>query len=471
MATSTSNHVRLTLSYRRSQLDIQNLGKVVKFGCIAIVGVVVLLSVRILSDLPIDSAGESIHASSNLPEYEHPNPIHLEIAQVDEVESNTLPQTLYDHPVPLSQITHLIESGDTLADILQTVGIQERDRRLVFTCGNDCESLNRLRTGASLAFQLNQEGGLERLTQYHRYGSYKQFDFIDDGIELSISEVERVSVPTYRRVTIHQGESPIRAANRVGGLSESTVFRATRILEYDIDFWRNIRPGDWFEIYFIQEFAGDEFVRDGDILALRFENRGDLFQAYLHSDGMHYEEDGAAKQRQFLKAPLLYKRISSNFSSARKHPVYGYTRAHRGVDYAAPTGTPVRSTSHGTIEKVVRNDPQAGNYLTISHANSFKTRYFHLNSFAKGIKVGKPVQRGTTIGYVGTTGVSTGPHLHYEVIENGKHRDPLKIQNPNQGGLEGIQLSQFLDQVRLTNEKMAELRHDQVHIDQVASSQ
>ena len=379
-------------------------------------------------------------------------------------------QKLYDHPPAPVRLTHQISQGDTLAEILSEVGVRAADRRRIFTCGNDCKSLSELKMGASLHFLLDQEGHLLRLTQAHRYGDAYQFTFFDDRIELDVANLEKTLVPTFKRVVIEPGESPISAANRIGGIKESTVFRATRILEYDIDFWRNIRPGDWFEIYYEKEFIGDEHVRDASILVLRFQNRGKLYDAYLHSDGSHYESDGAAKQKQFLRAPLVYKRISSNFSSARKHPIYGYTRAHRGVDYAAPTGTPVRVTSNGIVRKAKRGDPQAGNFLDIEHANGYRTRYLHLHGFAKGIRPGVSVNRGTTIGYVGSTGASTGPHLHYEVIENDRHLDPLKIRNPNTSSLEGMQLTLFLDHIKEIDSQISLLRNELGFVEQVASS-
>ena len=358
--------------------------------------------------------------------------------------SVTLPSVHYDHPIAPLNRTHLVSYGDTLGKILNESDVATADINRIVSCRSKCEKLNELKPGTLLDLRLDQHYKLISLTKREDNGASQQFNFHPGRIETLKPELDREIVPAYQHVVIRAGESPIRAAQRVGDLSETTVLRATQILEYDIDFWRNIQPNDEFEIYYNQIFINGVHVEDGDIHLLKFVNRGKLFTAYLHTNNMHYGADGSAIRKQFLKAPLRYKRISSNFSNARRHPILGYTRAHRGVDYAAPTGTPVRSTANGTIIKTVRGHRQAGNFVSIQHANGFQTRYLHLSRIARGISPGTVVQRGGTIGYVGSTGLSTGPHLHYEVIQNGRHLNPLNVPNPSVDSLTGIQKNRFL---------------------------
>ncbi len=388
----------------------------------------------------------------------------LEVASV-------LPQVDYDHPPAPRFVSHRIESGDTLGALLSSFGTDERDINRVVTCRGECRKLHRLIPGSWLITRLSHDNRLLSIGQSLQYGQIRQYRFSADGVEVSSTQLERHAIPAYKHVVIRDGESPISAALRVGGIKEATVLRATQILEYDIDFWRNVYPNDEFEVYFDQIYVDEEYVQDGDIYALRFTNRGRLHDAYLHTDGMHYEADGSAIQKQFLKAPLQYKRISSNFSNARKHPILGYTRAHKGTDYAAPRGTPVRSTADGIVSRMVRNDRAAGNFLAVKHSNGFETRYLHLSGFASGINKGTRVLRGSTIGYVGSTGYSTGPHLHYEVIKNGRHLNPITVPNPSVESLEGTQKNIFLANVENFLDTIQRFREQSLLAEPVAVAQ
>lgn len=410
----------------------------VRVLCGAVVVFVVYLSAQAYLAFPSASSDRSaVPEVPSEPVTTKPEAINLPV----------LPRVDYDHPPAPRLVSHQIESGDTLGALLTSFGTDERDINRIVTCRADCRQLHKLIPGASLITRLTHDSRLISIGQSLPYGQIRQYRIYPDNVEVTLTPLERQTVPAFKHVVIRDGESPISAAQRTGGIKEATVLRATQILEYDIDFWRNVYPNDEFEIYFDQIFVNDEYVQDGAIHVLRFTNRGRLHEAYLHNDGLHYEADGSAIQKQFLKAPLAYKRISSNFSNARKHPVLGYTRAHRGVDYAAPRGTPIRSTADGIVSRATRNDRAAGNFLVVKHTNGFETRYLHLSGFAPGIKKGTRVSRGSTIGYVGSTGLSTGPHLHYEVIKNGRHLNPLTVPNPSIESLEGHQRSLFLARV------------------------
>lgn len=381
----------------------------------------------------------------------------------------SLPAILYDHPVAPLNTTHLVSYGDTLGKILEKASVSDQDINRIITCRSQCKRLNELKPGTHLDLRLDRDFNLVSIVKRESNGSNQQFNFHPNRIESLEPKLNREVVPTYQHVVIRAGESPIRAAQRAGDVRESTVLRATQILEYDIDFWRNIHPNDEFEIYYDKVFINGTYVEDGTIHVLKFINQGKLFTAYRHANGMHYAADGSAIRKQFLKAPLRYKRISSNFSNARRHPILGYTRAHRGVDYAAPTGTPVRSTANGTIERTVYGDRQAGNYVSVQHGNGFQTRYLHLSRIAKGIKPGVVVSRGRTIGYVGSTGLSTGPHLHYEVIKNGRHLNPLNVPNPSVNSLVGIQKNRFLNRVAQLDQSIAALRDENQEFETIAT--
>lgn len=377
---------------------------------------------------------------------------------VEETLIASAPPVLYDHPPAPRFIEYQIKSGDTLGRLLEVAGAHDDDINRFIACRGECRELHQLVPGTALGIRLNNAGRILSVTRELELGLEQQFHFRPDAIHVSESTMEFQVVKTFKHIVIRTGESPISAALRTGGIKESTVLRATQILEYDIDFWRNIHPNDEFEILYDQVFMGEQYVRDGQIFVLRFTNRGELHEAYLHADGSHYEPDGAAIQKQFLKAPLRYHRISSSFSNARKHPILGYTRAHKGVDYAAPRGTPVRATADGVVTKVKYNDPAAGTFLVLKHGNSFQTRYLHLSGVKKGIATGSPVTKGHTIGFVGSTGYSTGPHLHYEVIRNGRHMNPLSVPNPSVASLQNTQRDEFMADVEEYRRIMDELR-------------
>lgn len=434
----------------------------VRAACGAVVACVVYLSAQAYLAFPSLSGDQTIAPDVRTEPLEpRPKPVDVPL----------LPRINYDHPPAPRLVSHRIEPGDTLGELLNSFGTDEQDINRIVTCRGECRQLHKLIPGATLITRLTHDSRLISIGQSLPYGQIRQYRVYPNSVEVTLSPLERQTIPTYKHVVIRDGESPISAALRTGGIKEATVLRATQILEYDIDFWRNVYPNDGFEIYFDQIFVNDEYVQDGDIHALRFTNRGRLHEAYLHTDGLHYEADGSAIQKQFLKAPLRYKRISSNFSNARKHPILGYTRAHRGVDYAAPRGTPIRSTADGVVSHVVRGDRAAGNYLAINHTNGFVTRYMHLSGFASGITKGTRVSRGSTIGYVGSTGLSTGPHLHYEVIKNGRHLNPLTVPNPSVESLEGPQRGLFLANVETYLNTIEGLREQNLIAEPVAVAQ
>lgn len=207
----------------------------------------------------------------------------------------------------------------------------------------------------------------------------------------------------------------------------------SEILGWDIDFFRDIRKGDRFTLLY-EEFTRDgDRVRDGRILAASFTNQGREYSAFLHENELgfpaYYDEKGGSLEKQFLRAPLKFSRISSNFSTRRLHPVHKTYRPHYGVDYAAPTGTPVYATANGTVVKRERRSGN-GKFVQLRHGNGYETFYLHLSRYAKGVGVGSKVKQGDLIGYVGMTGTATAPHLDYRVKHNGKWLNPRKLDLP-----------------------------------------
>lgn len=208
-----------------------------------------------------------------------------------------------------------------------------------------------------------------------------------------------------------------------------------RVFQWQLDFSRQIRSGDAYRLAFERKVRPDGTMRSGRIIAAELVNRGEPLHAIwfdLHEDGEggYYDLEGESLRRAFIRAPLEYRRISSRFNPNRMHPIHNERRAHIGVDYAAPTGTPIMATSDGVVTRRERAGGY-GNLVEIRHANGFMTRYAHLNGFASGIRAGGRVSQGQVIGYVGMTGTATGPHLHYEMHRNGQPVDPLNVDIPS----------------------------------------
>jgi murein DD-endopeptidase MepM/ murein hydrolase activator NlpD len=238
--------------------------------------------------------------------------------------------------------------------------------------------------------------------------------------------------------------SLFQAGDRAG-LSDTMVLKLATAFGYDIDFAQDLREGDSFSVVYDDLYREGERLRDGDIIAATFINQGKRYTAirYTNADGetMYYDENGRALRKSFLRTPVEFTRISSTFSTGRMHPILGRMRAHKGVDYAAPSGTPIRAAGDGRI--TFRGWKSGyGNFVIVQHNKDISTAYGHMSRFARE-KVGDRVRQGQVIGYVGMTGLATGPHLHYEFRVDGQHRNPLTVTLPPAQPLPASQLAQF----------------------------
>lgn len=222
------------------------------------------------------------------------------------------------------------------------------------------------------------------------------------------------------------------AVNSAGGTDRLAVELAD-VFKYDIDFVNSVRQGDSFIVAHEQEFQDGEFVRDGDILAAEFVNAGRTYRAvrYVSPQGRadYYTPDGRPVRKAFLRYPVDYARISSGFSTARRHPVLNRVRAHKGIDFAAPTGTPIKAAGSGRVVSRGKNGGY-GNAVVIDHGKGITTLYGHMSRYARGLSAGSRVAQGQVIGYVGMTGLATGPHVHYEYRVNGVHKNPARVTIP-----------------------------------------
>lgn len=245
-------------------------------------------------------------------------------------------------------------------------------------------------------------------------------------------------------------ESSLWNAVAEAGGDQNITMELSDIYQWTVDFF-GIQSGDAFKVVYENRYIKDECIGMGKILASYLNNAGSEHYAYYfeqNGKGEYFDEEGANLRKAFLKAPLNYRRISSTFSNARKHPVTKVVRPHHGVDYAAPTGTPVVTIGDGTVIEKGWDNKGGGNYIKVKHNSTYTTTYMHLNGFAKGIQKGSKVKQGQLIGYVGSTGMSTGPHLDFRLCKNGKYINPLTFESPSSEPVSEANKSAFEEFVR-----------------------
>jgi murein DD-endopeptidase MepM/ murein hydrolase activator NlpD len=247
------------------------------------------------------------------------------------------------------------------------------------------------------------------------------------------AEIERRPAYAMGRITDSLYQSGVAA-----GLADKLIIELADIFGYDIDFVQDIRVGDRYTVIYEDLYKDGKKLRAGDILAAEFVNQGQSLRAVRYTDPQgnagYYAAGGQSLRKAFLRTPLDVFRVSSNFSRSRFHPVLNRMRAHLGTDYAAPTGTPIKATGDGRIT-FMGSKGGYGRAVVVKHGSSYETLYAHMSRFRPGLGYGSRVQQGQVIGYVGTSGLATGPHLHYEFRVNGAHRDPRKVILPRANAL------------------------------------
>ncbi|MBJ9976932.1 peptidoglycan DD-metalloendopeptidase family protein [Pseudomonas sp. S75] len=340
----------------------------------------------------------------------------------------------------------VVARGDTLSTLFAKVGLPANAVHDVLASDKQAKQFSQLKHGQVLQFELDKAGELTSLhSQVSKLESIR-LDKSSKGYAFS----REITKPVVRTAYAHGViKSSLSASAQRAGLSHSMTMDMARVLGYDIDFAQDIRPGDEFDVVYEQKIMDGKVVGTGNILSARFTNRGKTYTAvrYTNKQGntSYYTADGNSLRKAFIRTPVDFARISSRFSAGRKHPILNKIRAHKGVDYAAPRGTPIKAAGDGRIELAGRRGGY-GNTVIIAHGNSYKTLYGHMQGFAKGIKTGSSVKQGQIIGYIGTTGLSTGPHLHYEFQVNGVHVDPLSQKVPMADPIAKSERQRFLQQ-------------------------
>ncbi len=336
-----------------------------------------------------------------------------------------------------------VKSGDSLAAIFSRVGISAGELHALLAQGGATHNLKKIYPGQTLRLMTNADQQLVRLT--YKVDELSTLDISRAGDEFEISTTHRTPE---RRVKNASGsiDNSLFVSAQTAGLSDSMTMELAGIFGWDIDFVLDIRKGDQFTVLYEELYLDGERIGNGDILAAEFINQGRHYQAVRYTDASgktdYYSLDGKSMRKAFLRTPVEFSRISSGFSLGRKHPILNKIRAHKGVDYAASTGTPIKATSNG---KIVHRGKKGGygNTIIIQHGTKYSTLYAHMSKFRGGLKTGSRVKQGQVIGYIGSSGLATGPHLHYEFRVDGVHRDPLKVKLPGAEPLDSKYLADF----------------------------
>lgn len=325
---------------------------------------------------------------------------------------------------------YLIKSGESLALIGKKLGASPNDIHLLSVSKPHGKLLKKIRPGEKLTFTMGSNKAIKKLLYQP-----EPLKLITFEKELTHFKSSSSDIVPERDVIFNHGiiQQSLFLSSQKAGLPDALTMRLAQIFQWDIDFVLDIRPGDSFFVMYEELFIDNKFIGHGDILAAEFINRNKNYVAILFEDKQgskdFYNLEGESMRKAFLRAPVEFSRISSSFNLKRKHPLHKTIRAHRGIDYAAPTGTPIIAAGDGRIKTASRTRAN-GRYVIIQHGQQFVTKYLHLSKFARGIKSGKIVKQGQTIGYVGQTGHATGPHLHYEFLVNGVHKNPRTVQLP-----------------------------------------
>lgn len=342
---------------------------------------------------------------------------------------------------PAKRITVTVKKGDTLSAIFSRLDVHSELAKIL-NLHQDTRRLERIYPGQKLHFTLRSNRIDELQFEFSRTNLLKLYRDQDSfAVEELNHQPVRILQPASGSIS-----SSLFLAGRDAGLSDKLIMDLAQIFGWDIDFALDIREGDSFTVLYEKLFLDGEAVGNGDIVAAEFVNNGTSYRAYRYTDAgngtEYYSQDGNSMRKSFLRTPVHLGSVSSRFSARRLHPVLNIFRPHKGVDYAAATGTPIMASGTGKV--VYRGTKgQYGKTIILRHGNIYTTLYAHMSRYARGTGVGRLVQQGQVIGYVGRTGLATGPHLHYEFRVNGVHRDPLKVKLPSTNPLPESQRERF----------------------------
>mgnify|MGYP000164340008 CR=1 FL=1 len=348
------------------------------------------------------------------------------------ITANNLTETATIEPAGIwHELT--VKSGDNLSLIFPRVGLSARDVYNVAQLGKEIKPLLNLKPGQVLRFNISEENNSKTLQQIQLQLSPIKKLTVTSSAEGYLAKLDTREVEQRQSYATGKITSSLFGAGVEAGLSDKLIMELAYIFGWDIDFALDLRQDDSFMLIYTEDFLDGDKIADGNILAAAFTNQGNTFRAIRYIDdtgnSQYFSPKGDSMRKAFSRTPVHFSRISSRFNPNRKHPVLKTNRPHRGVDYAAARGTPILATGDGKID--FRGTKGGyGRTIVLSHGGKYTTLYAHMSNFKRGLKRGSRVKQGQTIGFIGSSGLATGPHLHYEFRVNGVHRNPLTVSLP-----------------------------------------
>ena len=369
------------------------------------------------------------------------------------VNLSQLENITFSSPKEIIKWTNItIEKGDSLSKIFKKNNLSAKELYNL-TLDIEDKKLLQIKPGKTLSFYKNKDDKLQGLK--YPLNRVETLVISKDENNLFSHKIETKTITSKTAFIQGKIKSSFYQSGTKAGLNAAQIMELASIFSWDVDFALDLRKGDSFSLLFEKEYAGEEFIGNGKITVAEFVNRGQRFVAIRYKDGFYYTPQGKSMRKSFLRSPVHFSYVSSNFNPRRVHPVTGKVVPHNGIDYAARVGTPVMSAGAGSVIASGYNKYN-GNYLFIKHNETYLTKYLHLNR--RYVKRGQKVKQGEKIGEVGATGRVTGAHLHYEFIVNGVHRNPRTVKLPSAPSLDLNNKKEFN---ALANNRLQELRSNQ----------
>ena len=398
-------------------------------------GVVTFITALVL--LPSEKASASRQTNQDALEIGKRYELAIEVEKLEQETAAAKPSKELPE-VTLDFKEFKVKKGDNLAKIFKRAGFSASTLHKIINANKLNKQLTKIHPGDSLLFAANENNELIQLN-YQISRTETLIVKLNDDQTIS-SSLDKKDIEKRTEYASGIIDSSFWNAGISAGLNEKQIINFANIFGWDIDFANDLRKGDAFTLIYENHYVDGEYIGTGKILAAEFINQGENYAAVRHTDDNFYTTEGRSLRKAFLRAPVNFKYISSSFNPRRKHPVTGQVKAHRGIDYAAKTGTPVVSAGNGTVIKAGYNKYN-GNYVFIRHGQEYVTKYLHLHK--RKVKRGEKVKQGQLIGTVGATGRVTGAHLHYEFLVNGVHRNPRTVKLPKAEALPKSELASF----------------------------
>lgn len=352
-------------------------------------------------------------------------------------------------------VSYTVAEGDIPADVFYEYGkFNANDMEALLLASEDIYDFSKIKIGRNIEFIFGENEKAKEIKYYLDTETVVIVELKDGEFNIQEQEIPYETKEETAQVKI---DDFLYKDALEAGLSEASILEIADVFSFDIDFTTDIKSGDELDVIYEKRTLNGEIAPDGKILAAKFINNGQEYRAYYFQDGdedgSHYDSEGHELMRQFLRAPLSYRKITSGYTGARFHPITKVVSAHYQIDYAAPVGTPVVATARGTVAGAGWEGGW-GNMVRLKHDNGYTTHYGHLSAFGNGIKSGTAVVQGQVVGYVGSTGWSTGPHLDYGMKLNGNPVNPMSLQLPKGNPLEGEQLDKFQEVKQIYDQKL-----------------